>query len=61
MHPEAGFQIAPNCPQIGKIGMTSQFPHMTSSPNFFDFALFLLSSLVSVPSFMQMLSLVLEL
>ena len=31
--------------------MTSQFADMTSSPNFFDVVLFLLSSLVTGPSF----------
>ena len=31
MHPESGFQIAPNWPEIEKIAMTSQFSKMTSS------------------------------
>ena len=37
---------------IRKKTMTSQFPNMTSSSNFFDVAVFLLSSLVTGPSFM---------
>ena len=41
--------------------MTSQFSDMTSTSNFFDVVLFLLSSLVTGPSFMSMSSLVLEL
>ena len=41
--------------------LTSQFSDMTSSSNFFDVVLFLLSSLVTGPSFMSMSSLVLEL
>ena len=41
--------------------MTSQFADMTSSSNFFEFFLFLLSILVTGPSFMSMSSLVLEL
>ena len=59
MHP--GFQIAPNWLQIGKMAMTSQFSDMTSSSIFFDVVLFLLSSLVTGPSFMSISSLVLEL
>ena len=51
MHPEFGFWIAPNWPQIGKM-TTSQFPNMTLLLNFFDSVLFLLSSLVTGPSFM---------
>ena len=31
MRPEFSFRIAPNCPQIGKMTMTSQFVDMTSS------------------------------
>ena len=61
MRPESGFQIAPNWPQIGKIAMTSQFFDMPSSPNFLEVVLFLLSSLVSGPSFMLISSLVQEL
>ena len=41
--------------------MTSQFVDMTSSSIFFDVVLFLLSSLVTDPSFMSISSLVLEL
>ena len=40
--------------------MTSQFSDMTSSSDFFDAVLFLLSSLVTGPSFMSIISLVLE-
>ena len=45
--------IAPNWPEIGKMTMTSQFTDMMPSSNFFDVVLFLLSSLVTVPSFMS--------
>ena len=41
--------------------MTSQFSDMTSTANFFDVVLFLLSNLVAGPSFMSMSSLVVEL
>ena len=41
--------------------MTSQFADMTSSSKLFDVVLFLLSSLVTGPSFMSISSLVLEL
>ena len=41
--------------------MTSQFSDMTSTSNFFDVVFFLLSFLVTDPSFMSILSLVLEL
>ena len=41
--------------------MTSQFVEMASQPIFFDGTLFLLSSLVAGPSFISILSLVLEL
>ena len=61
MHPESGFQIAPNWPNIGKVTMTSQFPDMTLSPYFFDVVLFFLSSLVTGQSFMSVSSLALEL
>ena len=44
MPPESGIRIAPNWPSIGKITMTSQFVEMTSLPDFFDIAMFLLSS-----------------
>ena len=56
MRPESGLQIAPKWPQIGKMAMTSQFSHMTTSSNFFNVVLFLLSSLVSGPSFMPISS-----
>ena len=59
--PESGLRIAPNWPKIRKMTMTSQFSNMTSSSNFFDVVLFLLSSLVTGPSFMSISSLVLEL
>ena len=61
MRPESGFHIAPNWPQIGKLTMMSQFGDMTSSPNFFDVAVFLLSSWVTGPNFMSISLLVLEL
>ena len=61
MRPEFGFQIAPNWQQIGKIAMTSQFSDMMSTSNFFDVVYFILSSLVSGPSFMPISSLVLKL
>ena len=41
--------------------VASQFGDMSSSPNFFDVVLFLLSTLVTIPSFMSILSLALEL
>ena len=56
--PESGLQTAPNWPKIRKMTMTSQFSDMTSSSIFFDVVLFLLSSLVTGPSFMSILSLV---
>ena len=59
--PESGLRTAPNWPKIRKMTMTSQFSDMTSTSNFFDVVLFLLSSLVTGPSFMSILSLVLEL
>ena len=52
MRPESGFRIAPNWPKIKKMTMTS---------NFLDVVLFLLSSLVTGPSFLSISSLVLEL
>ena len=48
-------------PKILKMTMTSQFPDMTSSSEFFDVVLFLLSRLVTGPSFMSISSLFLEL
>ena len=59
--PESGLRTAPNWLKIRKMTMTSQFPNMTSSSNFFGLVLFLLSSLVTGPSFMSIASLVLEL
>ena len=61
MHPESGFRIAPNRPEIGKRAITSQFVDKVSSSKFFDIVLFLLSSLVTGPSFMSISSLFLEL
>ena len=59
--PESGLRTAPNWPEFQKMTMTSQFSDMTSTSNFFDVVLFLLSSLVTGPSFMSISSLVLEL
>ena len=59
--PESALWTTLNWPKIRKITMTSQFPDMTSKSNFFDVVLFLLSSLVTGPSFMSISSLVLEL
>ena len=59
--PESGLRTAPNWPKIRKITMTSQFSETTSTSNFFHVALFLLSGLVTGPSFMSIWSLVLEL
>ena len=59
--PESGLRTAPNWPKIRKMTMTSQFSDMTSTSNFFDVVLFLLSSLVTGPSFMSISSLALEL
>ena len=60
MRPEPGFWIAPNWPKIGKMTMTSQSVDMTFV-NFFNVVFLCLSSLVTGPSFMSVLSLVLEL
>ena len=60
MIPESGFQIVPNWPEIAKTAMTSQFSDMTSSSIFFEFTLFLLSRLVTGPSFTSMSLLVQE-
>ena len=57
---KAGFQIAPNWPEIGKNTMVSQFVDMTSSSIFFDWCLFLLPVLVTGLSFMSISSLVLK-
>ena len=59
--PESGLRTAPNWPKIRKMTMTSQFSDMTSTSNFFDVVLFLLSSLVTGPSFISISLLVLEL
>ena len=61
MCPESGLLTAPNWPKIRKMTMTSQFPDMMSSSEFFDVVLFLLSNLVTGSSFMSISSLVLEL
>ena len=47
MLPESGFRISLNWPEIGYMTMTSQFSEMTSSSNFFDVVLFLLSILIT--------------
>ena len=44
-----------------KMTITSEFADMTSSSNFFEFVLLHLSSLVAVPSFVSISSLVLKL
>ena len=54
-------ESAPNWLKIWKMIMTSQVFDMTSLPFFFKFVLFLLSSLVIVPSFMSISPPVLEL
>ena len=59
--PESSLRTAPNWPKIRKMTMTSQFSDMTSTSNFFDVVLFLLSSLVTGPSFISISSLFLEL
>ena len=61
MRLEFGFWIAPNWPKTGKMTMTSQILDMASSSNAFEVILFLLSVLVTGPSFMSMSSVVLEL
>ena len=58
MHPESGFWSAPNWLSIEKVTMVSQFSDITSSSNFFDVVLFFLSSLVTGPRFMSVLSLI---
>ena len=47
-----GPKLLQNGQKSGKMKMTSQFSDMTSSSNFFDVVLFLLSSLVTGLSFM---------
>ena len=59
--PESGLWTAPNWPEIRTMTMMSQFSDMTSTSNFFDVALFLLSSLVTGRGFMSISSLALEL
>ena len=59
MHPEFGFQIAPNWPQIGKMTMTPQLADIALSSNLFDTFLFFLSNFWF--SFILISSLVLEL
>ena len=59
--PQSGLRTAPNWPKIRKMSMTSQFSDMTSTLNFFEVVLSLLSSLVTGPRFMSISSLVLEL
>ena len=54
MRLESNFLIVPNWPEIQKTTMTSQFADVELSPNFFNIILFLLSSLVTDPSFMSM-------
>ena len=61
MRPESSSRIAPNWPWIGKMTIISQFADMTSSSNFFGVDFFDSSSLVTGPSFMSILPLVLEL
>ena len=66
MRPESGFQIAPNWREIGKITMTLQYDKNVTITRqdvivrFFDVLLFLLSSLVTDPSFISILLVVLE-
>ena len=61
MRSESSSRIAPNWPWIRKMTMVSQFADMTSSSNFFVVDFFDSSSLVTGPSFMSILPLVLEL
>ena len=58
---ESSLWTSPNWPKIRKMTMTSQFPDMMSSSTFFDAVFFLLSNLVTGPSFRSISSLVLEL
>ena len=53
MHLQSDFQIVSNWPKIWKITMTSQFVNMKPSSIFLVVVLFLLSSLVTGPSFMS--------
>ena len=59
--PKSSLRTAPNWPKIQKITMASQLLDMTSSSEFFNVVLFLLSILVTGPSLMSISSLVLEL
>ena len=52
LYPGSGLRTAPKLPKIRKMTMASQFPNMTSTWDFFDVVLFLLSSLVTGPIFM---------
>ena len=61
MRLEYGLRLAPYWSSIRKMTMTSRFPVKSSSPKFFDVAVFLLSCLVTGPSFMSIWSLVPEL
>ena len=61
MHPESDSRIAPSWPLIRKMKMTLQFLDMTSLLIFFDVAVFLLSGLVTGPSFMSISLLIIEL
>ena len=54
--PESRLQTAPNWSKIRKLTMTSQFSDMASTSNFLT-----LFCLVTTPSFMSILSLILEL
>ena len=54
-------QFTPNWPKNQKMTMTLQFSDMTPQLDIFDIDFFLLSSLVTCPSFMSISSLVLEL
>ena len=58
---EFGFWIAPNWSYIRKMAMGSQISDMTSSSVFFDVVFFLLSGLLTGPSFVSTSSLVLKL
>ena len=60
MYQECTLWTAPNCPKIRKMTMTAQFSKITSTSIFFYPVLFLLWSLVTVPSSMSISSLVLE-
>ena len=61
MRPETSFRSPQNWLQIGQMVMTSQFANMMLYSFFFKVALFLYLGLVTVPKFMSISSLVLEL